>query len=284
MGCTSVREDELAVIETFGRFDHIADPGFTCLPIPGIWNVAGRMSRRVKQIPVQVSTKTKDNVFVNVTIGVQFRVLDDKDSQYDAFYKLSNPAHQVQSYVEDVVRTAVPTLELDSFYTQQHLITEQVKEQLAESMKTLGYEIIDALLINIDPDRVVKTSMNDINVSRRERIANQERAEAEKFIRVKAAEAQAQATYLSGDGVARQRQALVKGFETSVQGFSDKNSIPPKEVADLLLITQYFDTVKSLGDGQESEIVFLNRRPRRPDEPTATLPGAPRRPARPAGD
>eukprot|EP00923_Selenidium_pygospionis_P009761 GHVN01016790.1.p1 GENE.GHVN01016790.1~~GHVN01016790.1.p1 ORF type:complete len:271 (+),score=50.12 GHVN01016790.1:181-993(+) len=260
MGCIAVKEDEVAIVEKFGKFSHISYPGFEFMLIPGVWVVSGRLSKRVAQTVVKVSTKTKDNVFVQVTVAVQVRVIDTEEAIYDAFYKLSTPEYQIISYVEDVVRAAVPTFELDVIFVQKAEIAHQVKTQLTEAMSVFGYEIRDVLVANIEPDSVVKASMNEINVNRRHRVAQQEMAEAQKYTQVKAAEAQAEATYLAGEGLAKQRGALVKGLEESVAEFSNSSGVSQKDTVDLLVITQYFDTLKAIGGSPNARIIFSPKR------------------------
>merc|ERR1719389_788675 len=98
-------------------------------------------------------------------------------------------------------------------------------------MMSFGYSIIKALVTDISPDARVKMSMNEINASRRLREAAKEKAEADKIVQVKAAEADAESKYLSGVGVARQRQAIVGGLQDSIIEFSGEIAgTMPKDV------------------------------------------------------
>ncbi|GBG74022.1 hypothetical protein CBR_g17733 [Chara braunii] len=208
----------------------------------------------------EVAQTLKDNVFVNIIVSVQYRALEDK--AYDAFYRLSNPQQQIQAYVFDVVRASVPRLNIDTVFEQKDDIARNVKMELDKVMGTFGYDIQQTLITDIAPDAVVKRSMNEINAAARLRVAATDKAEAEKIAQVKRAEAEAEAKYLSGLGIARQRQAIVDGLRESVLTFSSKvEGTTPKDVLDLVLVTQYFDTMKDIGSRSKNTTVFMPSNP-----------------------
>ena len=170
------------------------------------------------------------------------------NSAYDAYYRLTDPRGQIQSYIFDVVRSQVPRLELDDAFASKADIATAVSSQLKANMLSYGYEIKETLVTDIEPDRKVKASMNEINASRRLKEAAAHKAEADKVKQVKNAEAEAEARYLSGLGVARQRKAIVAGLQESVGAFSSEvEGATPKDVMDILLLSQYFDTLSAVG-------------------------------------
>eukprot|EP00540_Astrosyne_radiata_P004646 CAMPEP_0116845438 /NCGR_PEP_ID=MMETSP0418-20121206/13267_1 /TAXON_ID=1158023 /ORGANISM="Astrosyne radiata, Strain 13vi08-1A" /LENGTH=282 /DNA_ID=CAMNT_0004476549 /DNA_START=95 /DNA_END=943 /DNA_ORIENTATION=- len=240
-----VRTQQVAVTEDLGQFKALLSPGFHCIMWP-ISSIVGTLSLRIQQLDVVCETKTKDNVFVQVAVAVQFRVL--VESAYDAYYRLSDPRGQIQSYVFDVIRSTVPKMELDEAFASKQEIADATLTQLKDVMKDYGYEILTTLVTDLAPDSKVKASMNEINASRRLKEAASHKAEADKVRQVKAAEAEAEARYLSGLGVARQRKAIVQGLQASVSEFSDEvEGATPKDVMDILLLSQYFDTLSSVG-------------------------------------
>merc|ERR1712232_1216332 len=233
------------VVETLGQFKTMIAPGFTCICWPCA-NVVGTLSLRIQQLDVYCETKTKDNVFVQVAVAVQYRVISEK--AYDSYYRLSDPREQVRSYVFDVVRSTVPRMELDEAFASKGDIAKSVLEQLTTVMSEYGYEILESLVTDLSPDARVKASMNEINASRRLKEAAQHKAEADKVKQIKAAEAEAESKYLSGLGVARQRKAIVNGLQESVDEFSEEvEGASPKDVMDVLLLSQYFDTLSAVG-------------------------------------
>eukprot|EP00922_Rhytidocystis_sp_ex-Travisia-forbesii_P027172 GHVS01039857.1.p1 GENE.GHVS01039857.1~~GHVS01039857.1.p1 ORF type:complete len:280 (-),score=36.56 GHVS01039857.1:246-1085(-) len=262
MGCVvGVPQDSVVVVEKFGKFDKLAEPGCLCLPIPCIWAVAGTLSTRIQQIYVDVQTKTLDNVFAAVQVAIQYAVLQAEQSRYDAFYKLYNPAHQIQSMVEDVVRGAVPKIDLDNVFVEKQHIATNIQEALAKDMEGYGYKIVAALVTDICPDSKVRDSMNEINANRRLRIAQTEKAEAEKFTQIKRAEADAESTYLQGQGLARQRKAIVDGMKDSVEDFTGEvSSLQARDVLDLMMVNQYFDTLRDISKGSQCSTVFAPKR------------------------
>jgi len=240
-----VRTQEVGIVEDLGQFKKLIDPGCHVVFCP-IQQVAGTLSLRIQQLDVNCETKTKDNVFVNVGVAVQYRVITE--SAYDAYYRLSDPRGQIQSYVFDVVRSTVPKLKLDEAFASKADIAVSTKQQLEEVMKDYGYEILNTLVTDLSPDATNKASMNEIMASKRLKEAASHQAEADKVQQVKAAEADAESRYLSGVGVARQRKAIVAGLQASVSEFSQEvEGATPKDVMDILLLTQYFDTLNSVG-------------------------------------
>lgn len=260
LGCIQVDQSNVAIKETFGKFDDVLEPGCHCVPWFFGSRLAGHLSLRVQQLDVRCETKTKDNVFVTVVASVQYRALTDKAS--DAFYKLSNTRGQIQSYVFDVVRSSVPKLDLDSTFEQKNEIAKAVEDELEKAMSHYGFEIVQTLIVDIEPDERVKRAMNEINAAARLRVAANEKAEAEKILQIKKAEGDAESKYLGGLGIARQRQAIVDGLRDSVLAFSaNVPGTSSKDIMDMILVTQYFDTMKEIGASSKANSVFIPHGP-----------------------
>ncbi|KAJ8544949.1 hypothetical protein K7X08_017532 [Anisodus acutangulus] len=258
--CVQVDQSTVAIKETFGKFDDVLEPGCHFLPWCLGSQVAGYLTLRLQQLDVRCETKSKDNVFVTVVASIQYRALADKAT--DAFYKLSNTRSQIQAYVFDVIRASVPKLNLDDVFEQKNQIAKAVEDELEKAMSAYGYEIVQTLIVDIEPNEHVKRAMNEINAAARLRVAANEKAEAEKIVQIKRAEGDAEAKYLAGLGVARQRQAIVDGLRDSVLGFSvNVPGTTAKDVLDMVLITQYFDTMKEIGASSKSSAVFIPHGP-----------------------
>jgi len=245
-GCLiCIRTQQVGIVEDLGQFKKLVDPGLHCICYP-FSSVAGTLTLRIQQLDVECETKTKDNVFVKVGVAVQYRVITE--SAYDAYYRLSDPSGQIQSYVFDVVRSTLPKLKLDEAFASKDEIAAAAKNQLEVVMREYGYEILNTLVTDMDPDDANKNSMNEIMASKRLKESASHKAEANKVQQVKAAEADAESRYLSGVGVARQRKAIVQGLQASVTAFSEEvEGATPKDVMDILLLTQYFDTLSVVG-------------------------------------
>jgi regulator of protease activity HflC (stomatin/prohibitin superfamily) len=255
----TVNTAEVAVLTRFGKFLRVADPGLNWKR-PFFDAVAGKVSLRVVQISLTMETKTKDNVFVTIPISVQHRVRPEK--VYDAFYRLSDPTGQIKSYVEQVILGHVPGMTLDEVFASQSSIAAAVKQELDADMATFGFEIVNVLVTDIVPDEKVKSAMNDINAAQREQVAANARGEAEKILVVKKAEAEAESKALQGQGIANQRKAIIEGLQTSVEQFQKAvEGASSKEVMQLVLVTQYFDTLKSIGENDKTSTLFLSHSP-----------------------
>jgi len=254
----TVRTYSAGVVERFGKFNRIAHPGLQLL-LPYCETVR-MVDLQVRQAIVNVETKTKDNVFVTIPVSVQYQVVETK--VFDAYYRLSNPQAQIESYVFNSILGHVPTLTLDEAFEQMQQISGAVKKDLDEVMDTFGYNILRALVTDIVPDAKVKAAMNDINAAQREQIAAQARGEADKILKVKQAEAEAESKALQGDGVARQRQAIIKGLQASVEQFkSAVEGSTARDVMAMVLLTQYFDTMREVGVMGKTSTIFLPSSP-----------------------
>ena len=254
-----VQQQTAAVVQRFGSFERMAQPGLH-LKLPFVEKVAGTVNLRVQQLDVKVETKTADNVFVQVVVSVQYFVLPNKI--YEAFYKLDDPVKQVTSFVFDVVRARVPGIKLDDVFEKKDEIADAVKNELSQVMDDFGYGILKALVTDIDPNPKVKEAMNEINAAQRLRVAATEKGEADKIIKVKDAEADAESKALSGKGIADQRRAIVEGLRESVDEF--QKTVPgatAKDVMNLILMTQYFDTLKDMGQTAKTNTILIPHSP-----------------------
>src|ERR1700748_686263 len=255
----TVQTAQVAVITRFGKFRRVAEPGLNW-KTPYIDRVGGVVSLRVNQITLTMETKTKDNVFVTIPISVQNRVRPER--VYDAFYKLSDPVAQIKSYVEQVILGHVPSMTLDEVFASQSSIAAAVKQELDSDMAAFGYEIVNMLVTDIVPDAKVKSAMNDINAAQREQVAANARGESEKILVVKKAEAEAESKALQGQGIANQRKAIIEGLQTSIESFQKVvGGASTSDVMQLVLVTQYFDTLKSIGESDKTNTLFLAHSP-----------------------
>ena len=252
-----VKQQSAAVVERFGKFVNVRQSGLQ-LKVPLIDNVAGRLSLRIQQLDVVVETKTKDDVFVKLKVSVQFKVI--KEKVYDAFYKLDNPADQITSFIFDVVRAEVPKLILDDVFIKKDDIAIAVKSEIQEAMTEYGFQIIKTLVTDIDPDAQVKESMNRINASEREKVAAQFEGEAQKILIVEKAKAEAESKRLQGQGIADQRREIARGLEDSVKVLNGVD-INSQEASALIVVTQHYDTLQSVGAEANSNLILMPNSP-----------------------
>ena len=252
-----VKQQSAAIIERFGKFVSVRQSGLQ-LKIPIIDNVAGRLSLRIQQLDVVVETKTKDDVFVKLKVSVQFKVI--KEKVYDAFYKLDNPADQITSFIFDVVRAEVPKLILDDVFIKKDDVAIAVKSEIQEAMTEYGFQIIKTLVTDIDPDAQVKESMNRINASEREKVAAQFEGEAQKILIVERAKAEAESKRLQGQGIADQRREIARGLEDSVKVLNGVD-INSQEASALIVVTQHYDTLQSVGSASNSNLILMPNSP-----------------------
>lgn len=253
-----VHQQTKEIVERLGKFHRLANPGLN-FKWPFIDKRVWTVQMRVLQLVVMVETKTKDNVFVKVPVAVQYRAIPEHAA--DTYYQLTDDQKQLTSYVLDVVRAKVPTLNLDEVFEKKDDIAAAVKEHLDETMKTFGWEVLGALVTDVDPAENVKAAMNDIQAQTRLQVAAQAKGEANKILTVKNAEAEAESKRLQGEGIANQRKAIVEGLRESVKQFQEVTGVNANDVLRLVLTTQYFDTLKEIGVSAGSKVILLPHAP-----------------------
>jgi regulator of protease activity HflC (stomatin/prohibitin superfamily) len=253
----TVKQQTAAILERFGKFHSIRQSGLH-LKIPLIDKVAGKLSLKIQQLDVIVETKTLDDVFVKLKVSVQYKVI--KEKVYDAFYKLDYPHDQITSYVFDVVRAEVPKMKLDDVFVKKDDVAIAVKSELNDAMMTYGYDIIKTLVTDIDPDAQVKEAMNRINASEREKVAAQYEGDAQRILIVERAKAEAESKRLQGQGIADQRREIARGLEESVEVLN-KVGINSQEASALIVVTQHYDTLQSIGQQTNSNLILLPNSP-----------------------
>ena len=253
----TVKQQTAAIIERFGKFLSIRQSGLH-LKIPLVDRISGRLSLKIQQLDVLIETKTLDDVFVRLKVSVQFKVI--KEKVYDAFYKLDYPHDQITSYVFDVVRAEVPKMKLDDVFVKKDDIAIAVKSELNQAMMDYGYDIIKTLVTDIDPDAQVKEAMNRINASEREKIAAQFEGDAARILIVEKAKAEAESKRLQGQGIADQRREIARGLEESVEVLN-KVGINSQEASALIVVTQHYDTLQSIGQETNSNLILLPNSP-----------------------
>jgi regulator of protease activity HflC (stomatin/prohibitin superfamily) len=253
----TVKQQSAAIIERFGRFNSVRTAGLQ-MKIPLVDRIASRVNLRIQQLDVIIETKTKDNVFVKMKVSVQFKVLQER--VYEAFYKLEYPHDQITSYVFDVVRAEVPKLNLDDVFERKDDIAIAVKRELNEAMSAYGYDIINTLITDIDPDMQVKNAMNRINAADREKKAAEFEAEAGRIRIVAKAKAEAESKRLQGQGIADQRREIARGLVESVDVLN-KVGINSQEASALIVVTQHYDTLQAIGADANSNLILLPNSP-----------------------
>ncbi|HEQ0884146.1 TPA: SPFH domain-containing protein [Streptococcus pyogenes] len=254
-----VRQQSVAIVERFGRYQKTATSGIHVRLPFGIDKIAARVQLRLLQSEIIVETKTKDNVFVTLNVATQYRV--NEQNVTDAYYKLMKPESQIKSYIEDALRSSVPKLTLDELFEKKDEIALEVQHQVAEEMSTYGYIIVKTLITKVEPDAEVKQSMNEINAAQRKRVAGQELANADKIKIVTAAEAEAEKDRLHGVGIAQQRKAIVDGLAESIQELKEANiSLNEEQIMSILLTNQYLDTLNTFA-AKGNQTLFLPNTP-----------------------
>ena len=259
-----VRQQSVAIVERFGRYQKIATSGIHMRLPFGIDKIAARIQLRLLQSEIVVETKTKDNVFVMMNLATQYRV--NEQNVTDAYYKLMRPEAQIKSYIEDALRSSVPKLTLDELFEKKDEIALEVQHQVAEEMTTYGYIIVKTLITKVEPDAEVKQSMNEINAAQRKRVAAQELAEADKIKIVTAAEAEAEKDRLHGVGIAQQRKAIVDGLAESIAELKEANvGMSEEQIMSILLTNQYLDTLNTFAV-KGNQTLFLPNNPNGVDD------------------
>ncbi|KEG07108.1 hypersensitive-induced response protein 1-like [Trypanosoma grayi] len=253
--CTTVGQSEVAVLETCGRFNTIAGPGCHCV-LPWTYK-AGTLSMRLREHHFMIRSKTKDNVFVTLKLTINVQVVPDRVDA--AFYGLEEPLSIIQSYVENSVEAKIPLYNLEALFIERGTISQQLKNETDAIMEVYGWDIVSALITEIDPGDEMTEAINSIQKYQRLRVAAVDEAETKKMQRVRAAEALCESRRLAGQGLAEQRKAIVAGLRKSVEVMRhDANGLNNEDVLNLLLINQYYDTMKSVAENSGGSLLIID--------------------------
>jgi regulator of protease activity HflC (stomatin/prohibitin superfamily) len=252
--CGSIPETEYGILQRFGKFVGVLSPGLACFVWP-CTNVAGTISTKLRQIVIRKEAKTKENVFVTLSISIQYLV--EPDHIKLAFYSMEHPHIQMESFVEDAIRSIVPTMELEHLFLEKEKISSAIKNELAKKMTGYGWTIVDTLITDIDPEAKVKAAMNKINEAKRLREAAEYEAETAKLVKVKEAEAESVSKRLQGEGVANQRKAILMGLQEGVEGLSKATGVTAEETMKYTMMTQYFDMLREIGTSPNKSTIFI---------------------------
>ena len=255
----TIQTQQAAVIQRFGKFLRVATAGLN-FKIPWIDSIVALVDLRIQQFSAIIETKTKDNVFVKIPVNVQYFIIPE--SVENAFYKLSNPKAQIESYVYNVILGHVPGMILDDVFLKQSEIAVDVKTQLEASMRPFGYGISKVLITDVIPDDRVKASMNSINAALRDQEAAKAQGEAKRILMVAQAEAEKQAKVLQGEGIAGEREAVAKGLQKSILEIKDAvPGVSETDVLAILALTQHYDTLKAIGASDHSNTILVPHTP-----------------------
>jgi regulator of protease activity HflC (stomatin/prohibitin superfamily) len=255
----TIQTQQAALIQRFGKFLRVATAGLN-FKIPWIDSIVALVDLRIQQFSAIIETKTKDNVFVKIPVNVQYFIIPE--SVENAFYKLSNPKAQIESYVYNVILGHVPGMILDDVFLKQSEIAVDVKTQLEASMRPFGYGISKVLITDVIPDDRVKASMNSINAALRDQEAAKAQGEAKRILMVAQAEAEKQAKVLQGEGIAGEREAVAKGLQKSILEIKDAvPGVSETDVLAILALTQHYDTLKAIGASDHTNTILVPHTP-----------------------
>jgi len=251
----TVRTAEAAVVERFGKFKHVANAGLNWkTPIIEKFH---RVDLMTQQLEGSIETKTRDNVFVTLPVKVQYRVIKTDEGIADSYYKLAQPTKQIEAYLYNILLGHIPDTDLDEVFITQPKIAERATAELSGEMKAYGYEIVKVLITDIIPDQGVKTAMNRINEEIRNKSANEAQGDAEKVLKVKQAEADAEVKRLQGQGVAMEREAIAEGWKQSIEKVRTGTTLDDTAATFLLLYTNWTDMLRAVGTTKNSTMVFM---------------------------
>ncbi|EKF98437.1 hypothetical protein TCSYLVIO_010664 [Trypanosoma cruzi] len=253
--CFCVSTSSLGIVESCGKFQRIANPGCQCL-IPCVETVRGRVTLKLQYASVNVETKTKDNALVLITACLHYRVLPEEAT--NAFYRFANPEKQIGSFAANVIRGEVPKYTLDEVFVASRNIKHAVEEELKERLSQYGFVLEATLVTQIEPSTELQQAIAQTQLNAYRRTAAEHQAELEKIVKIKEAEAEFEEKRLAGVGLAEERRAIMEGLQSSIESFVDGvPGVGARDVVQLLLMNQYFDSLKEVGSTGRNKVVLL---------------------------
>lgn len=251
----TVRTQHAGIVERFGKFARVVPAGLN-FKTPFIETVR-IVSLETFQLVGKIETKTLDNVFVELPVSVQYRVIDKPDQIADSFYKLTNTAKQIEAYLYNILLAHIPETTLDDVFTTQPAISSRATAELSAEMLQFGYEIVKVMITDILPDQGVKDAMNRINEMNRLKVANQAQGDAEYVLKTRQAEADAEVLHQNGIGIAKERNAIAEGLTEAIEKVAVGTGVTQLAAMNLLQFTNYTAMLKEVGSSKNTTMVLL---------------------------
>lgn len=251
----TVRTQHAAIVEKFGKFQRVAEAGLS-FKLPFVESVRV-ISLETFQLDGKIETKTKDNVFVELPVSVQYRVIDRPQQIADSYYKLTNTKAQIESYLYNILLAHIPETDLDEVFLTQPQIAARATKELSDEMLPFGYEIVKVLITDIVPDAGVRSAMNRINEMNRLAVANKAQGDAEYILKVRQAEGDAEVMRQTGLGIASERNAIADGLAEAIEKIAKGTSMSETAAMGILLFTNWTAMLKEVGSTKNSTMVFM---------------------------
>lgn len=245
------RTKTVKILETFGKYSGTRNAGISLkLPVP--FQVCVKtIHLNIQEISMTLDLKTSDNLFINYPVIVQYKVTD----AFKAHYELNDSKKQIMSYISNLVRSEVGKRSFLELYAIRDELQDEVKAVLADKMNGYGFEIVDVLVNEPIPTTEVQNAYNSVTSSERQKEAAKNIAEANRIRLVEEAKAQKESKRLQGEGIADQRNAIVKGFKESTESMAQDLGISNEVAVLMILQLNKFDTIRDASAGKATVII-----------------------------
>jgi len=253
-----VPQNHVAVVEFLGKYQRTLSAGLNFV-IPILERVSVQVNLAIRNFLFELDAVSKDKVQVRLKSNLIYAVSVGKVTQY--WYELTDPKQTIASFVENYVRSFVATQTHEELLEKREEISAYLVQHLNEKFMAWGIIIHGYQLMDIVFPTVITDAMSRVVASQRLREAAMNEAEATKVRVVKEAEAEKESRVLLGEGVAGERQAIIDGLKRSIDDMKGIPGLNTHEVMNLIVMSQYFDTVKAIGMSQNSKVMFIDPAP-----------------------
>jgi len=258
-----VQQNHVQLVERFGKYVGTLESGLHVI-VPIFDRVVTNISLAQQNLTFQIDTVTKDKVIVRLKANLIYAINRESVTQF--YYELSNGIETLSSFVENYVRSYVSSQTHEELLERREEISDYLIKHLDVKMKAWGMKINSFQVMDIVFPSEITDAMSKVVASQRLREAAMNEAEASKIKVVKQAEAEKESRVLLGEGVAGERRAIIDGLKTSIDDMKAIKDLNTDEVMKLVVVSQYFDTIRAVGESQNSKIMFLNPAPKGADD------------------
>ncbi len=252
-----VQQNTVYVIEFFGKFKRIMNAGFN-FKIPILERVAQTVSLRQQNFVVSGNYPSKDKVIVSVATNLIYSVQNDAEGIKCFTYALQNANISIGAIIENSLRTYIAKETHEGILEKKEELAMHIHNDLEKQFKEWGMSIRSFQITNVSFPTTITDAMSEVVASEQLRKAAINKGEAAKIQAIKEAEGEKERKRLQGEGISLERQAIADGLKNSIEIVQKATGQDSKEIMAILNLTQYLDTLKSVGMSPNSKVIFLD--------------------------
>lgn len=274
-GLRVVGQNTVLVIEFLGRFSRVMTAGLN-FKIPILERIAEKITLRQQNFALHGFYPSKDKVIVDISTNLIYAVSPESESIKKYSYSLSNRSDSIGAIIENSLRTYIAKETHEGILEKKEELAMHIRTDVEKQFSDWGMSIYSFQITGVSFPETITRAMSEVVASEQLKKAAENKGEATKIQAVKEAEAQKETKRLQGEGIALERKAIAEGLKSSIQIVEGAGATKQStsEIMSILILTQYLDTLKGIGAGSNSKVIFMDSNINKTNDLTQQLIGA----------